>query len=144
MRKFMNLLLTAVLITLSSFSYSQVKYGKINGTVIDGSSKTIESATITLLRAKDSSIAKMGIADKTGKYSFDEVQEGRYMVTITAVGHQKGFSETFDVNSSNLSVTLKTIELIPQSKSMGEVTVTAKKPLIEQKIDRTIVNVDAS
>jgi len=140
----MNLLLTAVLITLSSFSYSQVKYGKINGTVIDGSSKTIESATITLLRAKDSSIAKMGIADKTGKYSFDEVPEGRYMVTITAVGHQKGFSETFDVNSSNLSVTLKTIELIPQSKSMGEVTVTAKKPLIEQKIDRTIVNVDAS
>lgn len=27
---------------------------------------------------------------------------------------------------------------------MGTVTVTAKKPLIEQKLDRTIVNVEAS
>lgn len=137
-------LLTIALTALSFVSYSQVKNGKVIGTVIDGNTKTVESATITLLRAKDSSVAKMSVADKTGKYEFDLVPEGRYLVSISAVGHTKGFSETFEISSSNSTVTLKTIELVPQAKSIGEVTVTAKKPLIEQKLDRTIVNVEAS
>src|SRR6185503_682300 len=153
MRKLTILILAAVLITLSTASNAQtnttsaneqMRLGKVNGTVIDGNAKTTESATITLLRAKDSSVAKISVADKAGKYSFDEIPEGRYLVKITAVGHINGFSESFAINSTNLSVVLKTIELVPQAKSLGEVTVTAKKPLIEQKIDRTIVNVDAS
>ena len=86
----------------------------------------------------------MSVADKTGKYAFENVAEGTYLVSISAVGHSKGFSETFDINAANSSVILKTIELVPQAKSIGEVTVTAKKPLIEQKLDRTIVNVEAS
>lgn len=143
MRKIL-IMLTVVLTTLSFVSYAQVKNGKIIGTVIDGNTKTIESATITLLRAKDSSVVKMSVADKTGKYEFDAVSEGKYLVSISAVGHNKGFSETFDISSTNSLVTLKTIELVPKPKSMSEVTVTAKKPLVEQKLDRMVVNVEAS
>lgn len=143
MRKILTLL-TVAFTTLSFVSNAQLNNGRISGTVIDGSTKTIESATITLLRAKDSSVVKMSVADKTGKYQFDAVPEGQYMVSISAVGHNKGFSETFNISSANAVVTLKTIELVPQAKSMGAVTVTAKKPLIEQKLDRTIVNVEAS
>lgn len=143
MRKILTLL-TVAFTTLSFVSNAQLNNGRISGTVIDGSTKTIESATITLLRAKDSSVVKMSAADKTGKYQFDAVPEGQYMVSISAVGHNKGFSETFSISSANAVVTLKTIELVPQAKSMGAVTVTAKKPLIEQKLDRTIVNVEAS
>src|SRR5688572_8571000 len=141
MRKLLTLL-TALCITF--VSQAQIKNGKISGTVIDGNTKTIESATITLLRSSDSSVAKMSVADKTGNYVFDGVPEGRYLVSITAVGHNKGFSETFEISSSNPAVTLKTIELTPVAKAIGGVTVTSKKPLIEQKLDRTIVNVDAS
>ncbi len=137
-------LLTVALTTLSFASFSQTKIGKVTGTVIDGNTKTIESATITLLRAKDSSVVKMSVADKTGKFSFEAVAEGRYLVSITAVGHQKGFSELFEITSANPSVTLNTIEIIPVAKSVGGVTVTARKPLIEQKLDRTIVNVEAA
>jgi iron complex outermembrane receptor protein len=143
MRKFIALL-TITFTTLSLVSFAQVKIGKISGTVIDGNAKTIESATITLLRAKDSSVAKMGVADKTGKFAFEGVTEGSYIVSISAVGHNKGFSETFEIASANSAVTLKTIELVPVAKSVGGVTVTSKKPLIEQKTDRTIVNVEAS
>ncbi|HEY6504593.1 MAG TPA: TonB-dependent receptor [Chitinophagaceae bacterium] len=143
MRKFMTLL-TVALTTLSFVSFAQVKNGRVSGTVIDGSTKTIESATITLLRARDSSVAKMSVADKTGKFSFEGIAEGAYLVSITAVGHQKGFSKTFEITAANSSVTLKTIELVPVASSVGGVTVTSKKPLIEQKLDRTIVNVEAS
>src|SRR5262245_2484108 len=110
MRKIL-VLLTAL--TLTIVSQAQLKNGKISGTVIDGNTKTIESATITLLRVKDSSVAKMSVADKNGKFEFDGIPEGRYVVSITAVGHNKGFSEVFDLNTSNAAVTLKTIELVP-------------------------------
>jgi iron complex outermembrane recepter protein len=150
MRKTLNnmkkiLTIATILFALTSFvANAQVKNGKVSGTVIDGSTKTIESATITLLRAKDSSVAKMSVADKTGKFVFETVAEGKYIVSISAVGHQKGYSETFEINSTNSAVVLKTIELVPQAKAIEGVTVASKKPLIEQKIDRTIVNVEAS
>jgi iron complex outermembrane recepter protein len=143
----MKKIMTLLTLALTAFTFAglaQVKTGKISGTVIDGNTKTIESATITLLRAKDSSVAKISIADKTGRYEFDGVPEGKYLVSISAIGHTKGFSEIFEISSANPSIVLKTIELVPQAKAIGGVTVTAKKPLIEQKLDRTIVNVEAA
>lgn len=137
-------LLTVSFALLSFAGYAQPTAGKVKGTVIDGNTKTIESATITLLRAKDSSVVKMSVADKTGKFEFDMVPDGRYIVSINAVGHNKGFSEVFEIGANNALIVLKTIELVPQTKSLSGVTVTAKKPLIEQKIDRTIVNVEAA
>ncbi|HEX2630311.1 MAG TPA: TonB-dependent receptor [Chitinophagaceae bacterium] len=134
-----------VFLTVFSFnSIAQVKNGKINGVVIDGNTKTIESATITLHRVKDSSVVKMSVADKSGNFSFDGVGEGDYFVSISAVGHNKGYSEKFSINTSNAAVTLKTIELVPEAKAVSGVTVTARKPLIEQKIDRMVVNVEAA
>jgi iron complex outermembrane receptor protein len=141
----MRKLLTIItLISLSFTSRAQIANGKVNGTVIDGSAKIIESATISLLRVKDSSVAKIAVANRNGQFSFENVAEGSYMVSIRAVGHSKGFSEAFSISPSNLNVTLKTIELVALAKNLGGVTVTARKPLIEQKIDRTILNVDAS
>jgi iron complex outermembrane recepter protein len=142
MRKFLTLL-TAIL-TFSFASQAQKSSGKVSGHVIDGNTKTIESATITLLRAKDSSVAKISAANKDGNFVFENVGEGKYMVSITAVGHTKGFSDVFEITASNNTVALKTIELVPLAKNLTGVTVSAKKPLIEQKIDRTIVNVDAA
>ncbi len=152
MKKILTLL--AVVLTLSfvsraqttnsSSTSQQIVRGKITGKVIDGSTKIIESATITLLRTKDSSVAKMSVADKTGKFEFVDIPEGKYFVTISAVGHDKGSSEAIDINASNLDVTLKTIELVPQAKAISGVTVTSKRPLIEQKAGKTLINVEAS
>jgi iron complex outermembrane recepter protein len=142
MRKFTSL--TVFLLIISLVSQAQLKTGKISGTVIDGNTKTLESATITLLRIKDSTVAKMSVADKTGKFEFEGVQEGTYVVSITAVGHDKGYSESFTLTEANPSIVLKTVELVPVSKTVGGVTVTARKPLIEQKIDRMVVNVEAA
>jgi iron complex outermembrane receptor protein len=142
MRK--NIITVLISMSLALSSYAQTKSGRIQGTVIDGNTKTIESATITLLRSKDSSVIKMAVADKTGAFVFENVPNGSYFVSVTAVGHNKGYSENVTLNTGEENLKLKTIELVPAAKNMGEVTVTAKKPLIEQKLDRTIVNVEAS
>ena len=49
MRKILTML-TVVLTALTLTSQAQTKSGKITGTVIDGNTKTIKSATITLLK----------------------------------------------------------------------------------------------
>lgn len=142
MRKF--LIAVTLLLSTAIATYAQVKVGKITGTVVDGNSKTIESSTIALLLAKDSSIVKIGVADKVGHFEFENVSEGKYLVSVTAVGHQKGYSEIFEISHDKTSIDLKSIELVPAAKNLSAVTVSVKKPFIEQKIDRTVVNVDAA
>ena len=135
-------LLIALVFSLAGLAQSPA--ARITGLVVDGSSKTLESATIALLNARDSSTIKFALASKTGQFTFEHVGLGNYIVSVSAVGHIKGFSELIEVKAGSSEIKLKTIELIPQSKTMGEVVITSKKPLIEQKIDRTVVNVEAS
>ncbi len=137
-------MLAAILMTISFFVQAQPGWGKVKGTVTDGSAKILESATITLCRVKDSSVAKISVADRSGKFEFEAVPEGRYFVSISATGHQKGFSEIFEIAQPGELIQLKNIDLVPQVKSMDGITLTSRKPLIEQKIDRTIVNVEAA
>ena len=54
-------------------SQAQTKTGTVSGSVIDGNAKTIESATITLLRSKDSSVAKISVANKAGNFLFENL-----------------------------------------------------------------------
>lgn len=135
----------AILMTSASIdSNAQTSSGRVMGTVTDGDAKTVESATITLLKASDSTISKMGMADKTGKFIIEGIPFGKYLVAVSAVGHQKGFSEIFEISSLKPEIELNAIKLKQEEKSLGVVTIVSRKPLVEQKIDRTVVNVDAS
>src|SRR5690348_5122759 len=118
MRK-IKALLTVVFVSLGIISFGQSTQGKVNGTVVDGNRKTIESATITLRRAVDSSVVKMSVADKSGNLLFESISDGKYFVSIAAVGHQKRFTETFELDGSHHSVVLKTIELFPEAESIA-------------------------
>ena len=137
-------LLTVVFATLSLFGFAQNGNGNINGRVIDVNTKVIEAATISLLKAKDSSIVKISASDKTGNFSFNNILEGKYFLSVSAVAHQTAYSKVVELSAIDTIVTLKAISLTPESKSLGTVTVTAKKPLIEQKAGMTVLNVDAS
>jgi len=140
----MTLPMVVSLITLSFVSQAQTPPGTVSGHVIDGSQKTIAAATITLLKAKDSSVAKIGAANKDGDFVFEGITSGRWLVSITATGHKKAWSPIFELSAEKQAVRLETIELIPVAKDLAAVTVTAHKPLIEQRIDRMVVNVDAA
>jgi len=135
------LTLLAVLAGLALFAQGN---GKITGNIKDGPQKNLQSATIALLRAKDSSTIKFSVTNKDGYYEFVNVKEGKYLVSVTLVGFEKSFSQPFEVTGANPEINVAVITLTESAKSLGGVTVTAKKPFIETKIDKTIVNVEAS
>lgn len=136
------LLFTALFTVLTGFA--QQTRSQVQGTVVDENAKVMEMATITLQRTVDSTVARVSAADRNGRFLFDNVKPGQYFVSVTAAGHQKAFSASFAVDASGNGFSVPPIKLLPASKNMGGVTVTARKPLIEQKIDRTIVNVEAA
>ena len=117
--------------------------GTVTGTV-KGSGKDLEGATVALLNTKDSSTVKRGATGPDGSYSFKQLPWGTYRVATTAVGHGKVMSAPFELSAAKATIQLPTLELVPAAKSMSGVTVTAQRPPIEHKVDRTVVNVDAS
>ena len=142
MRTLVNL---SLLLLLTAYTTAQAQTGgKVTGKIEDGTGKGLESSTVSLLRAADSSVIKINAADKDGQFRFENLQDGRYLVSATAVGYQSAYSDGFDVTPSASAVILKPVQLQPASQSLSGVTVVAKKPLIEQKVDRMVVNVDAS
>lgn len=133
-----------IIFSISSLSaFSQSNEGKIIGNVITGNQKSLESATITLLEAKDSSVIKTSVSDQTGKFEFENIPEGKYLVMVSAIGYQPYWSAA-EISPGTSNISLKTIELAPHVESMAGVVVTAKRPPIEIKAGKTVVNVDAS
>ncbi len=141
MNKFFSLL-AAITISMSSTAQNG---GKVSGSIKDGGNqKIIDAATVSLLKAKDSSLVKAAITDPSGNFVFENVKDGKYLVRVTSVGHTKSYSAPVTISEGNLSANVGVLQLVPADKALKEVVVSSLKPLIERKIDRTIVNVDAS
>lgn len=117
--------------------------GKISGVVADLQNKALSGAAITLMSLKDSTQKQTRIADKNGAFVFDKLENGTYMILITNIGFQLYRDDHLELNDTHRSIALPIVILMPIGHNLKEVSITARRPLIEQKIDRTIVNVDA-
>jgi iron complex outermembrane receptor protein len=136
-----QILSTLLLLLLLAPAFAQ-RGGTISGTIYQ-ENKPAVGATATLLRVRDSSVVRLAAADREGRFTLENIPDGAYLLAATASGHRKTLSAPFKVEGGQ-GLSLPTLTLLPQASSMGEVTVTARRPLVEQKIDRTVVNVDAS
>ncbi|MEO6490429.1 MAG: TonB-dependent receptor [Ferruginibacter sp.] len=137
----------ALLITIVILSFSVVAQnepGKITGTVNGPDNKPVEAATVQLLKNPDKALVKVALTDKAGNYSFEKIPAGNYVVSITATGFVKKLSEAVEVSNERQEVVISSLGLTNMAKALGGVTVTATRPFVEQKIDRMVVNVDAS
>jgi iron complex outermembrane recepter protein len=123
--------------------HAQEKNGKISGIVKDETGKALDGATVTLNRAKDGGLAKVTVSNKQGIFEFEKLATGNYIINISVVGFNKFSSQPIEINGSN-SVEVPAIEMKRGTKALAEATVVGKRPLIENKIDRTVVNVEAA
>ncbi len=142
MKTFLTLA-TLFLFSLFQTAVAQTAQPAVSGTV-GANGKGIEAATISLLRAKDSSLVKIALSDKDGRFMFEKAGEGSYLIRIEAITFQKYYSQVFSISEVNSSYNLNEISLTAVTGTLNNVTVSSKRPLIENKIDKTIVNVDAS
>jgi iron complex outermembrane recepter protein len=133
----------AILLTAIGFAQTGNET-RISGNVKDVTDNPVHGCTVSLLKVEDSSVVKFTSSDKNGAYEFTDVKEGSYFVSVSHVGFEKAFSRSFPINATNLIVSVNPSPLIPIAKGLAGVTVVASRPFIETKIDKTVVNVDAS
>jgi hypothetical protein len=104
----------------------------------------VPAASVSLLKATDSSLVKMAIAGTDGRFEFTSLVASTYFLRITTIGYNEYNSAAIIISAEQPVSSLPVIILSPATAgNLGGVTVTTKKPLVERKIDRTIINVDA-
>ena len=138
-----KILLSFSVILISCLAFAQQNV--IKGKVLEiNKINLVPATTISLLKLKDSAIVKTSFADAAGNFSLENVKTGSYILMATAVGYEKTFSIPIEINETNQQQVVQALFLKPVDKSLALVTVVAKKPFIERKLDRTIINVESS
>lgn len=108
----------------------------VTGLVKDKNNKAISGAKIDLLQA-DSSLIISTFSDKSGFYKLSLTKEAKYIRVI-----MPGFTTETELYKHTPAVDFILFE--DADKKLSTVTVTAKKPIVEYKADRTIFNVENS
>jgi iron complex outermembrane recepter protein len=129
---------TILLCSLLSYNvFSQ----KISGKVVDTNDEAVAYANIALYNAKDSSLVKVELSDDNGIFKITEIQTSKYWISVSYVGLSTYDSDIFDLTSDfNLPV----IQLSSAGVELNEVTVVAKRPLLEIKPDKMVFNIEGS
>jgi len=134
--------ITALLLCILPFiAHAQVMQHSITGSILSIEKKPLDGASISLLKYSDSTLITNTLTDTNGVYHFTAIKKGTYFIAATTVGFKKGYA-VVEINTAD--VLLQSIVLLPEEKSLKGITITSKKPPIEWKLDRTVVNVDAT
>ncbi len=111
--------------------------GKLNG--IDPQSPPI----VRLCNASDSSLVKAAISDSLGNFEIEVSKTGVFLLIIDQVDYQRFAGPLFEIDSSSSRIEIPAITLSTPVTKLDDVVISVKKPFIERKIDRVVVNPDA-
>ncbi|MEJ7768394.1 MAG: outer membrane beta-barrel family protein [Chitinophagaceae bacterium] len=133
-------LLVSKLFLLSLTSAICTAQSSVGGIIVDADEKPMEGASVLLLNFKDSSLAKGSVTTKQGSFVFEHIPANSYLIACSFTGFKDTYSPVFSV-SSDKDISLPVIRILEKVANLDKVTVSAKKPLFEQKIDRMVINV---
>jgi len=134
----MKYLAAILLVSLCYFAKAQNQ--NVTGLVSDEHKKPLDYASIALIHLPDSATISTQVTKADGVYTFKTVKPGMYIVKALIVGYKKNQTSVFEVK--NASVQLPNLILTDQTTLLKDVNIVSKMPVIDQKSDRTIVNVE--
>jgi iron complex outermembrane recepter protein len=116
---------------------------QISGKVISEQNEAVPFANVLLLLAADSSLHRGAITDEAGAFSIQHQTDDAYLLQFSTVGF-----ETLNLGPLTLgpgvSESLGEIVLKTSNLQLADVVVEAEKPLFQQDMGQTIVNVASS
>jgi iron complex outermembrane receptor protein len=115
---------------------------EISGLIKDESGASLSGTTISLVKATDSSIIKLAVSNQAGNYTFNNIKSGSYRIKGTHIGFAPAFTPVFSFTADNVKV--PDLVLSKASGDLKNVVVTAQKPIVEVKADKTILNVEGT
>lgn len=108
-------------------------------TVSGHDKQALPFATVSLLKT-DSSLVKTLLTDSLGAVSFHNLPAAKYIARISMINFRVHHSSIDLLNNSSVN---RPVVLQPETGLMNNVTVTARKPLVQFMPDKTVINVEA-
>ena len=120
----------SILVLALVFSAAAQKFdGSIKGKLVDTAAKApIPDATVSVLNAKDSSLATFTLSTKTGAFEVKGLGEGDYRLIVSS----KGFVElkkTFTITATEKTIDFGNVAVLKDYKTLEGVTITSEAPI---------------
>lgn len=115
----------------------------IEGKVNDYQGSPVPFTSVILYNALDSAMTKAELTDDNGNFKLDNLENGNYYIVLSYVGYPEYTGEVFELTSGE-NKSLGTIAMTAPSNELDEVTVVAKRPMLEMKADKIVFNVEGS
>lgn len=116
----------------------------VSGTLVDTAQKGLPDINVLLLHVRDSSLFKGAVSSHSGRFQFDDIPPGTYLIRATAIGYRQVYLPAFQLRTGTGKTDLAVVVLEKEAKQLSEVVVRTQKPLLELKADRLVVNVKNS
>ncbi|MBK8482897.1 MAG: TonB-dependent receptor [Saprospiraceae bacterium] len=140
------MLLACLWLSLGSAYGFPKPFYRLLGNVVDAESNPMPFAVVVLFSMKDSAMVKTEVCDESGHFVFEiepNVQQAYYL-NVSMVFYESYFSSPIELNAEQSQINLGTIKLKSSSNNLNEITIHGKKPFIERKSDRFVLNVESS
>ncbi|ULQ55947.1 TonB-dependent receptor [Flavihumibacter rivuli] len=135
-------LLLAWLLLVQSITFAQYSLITLSGLVRDKSSKTnLPYVNVLLKTSKDSIFITGTITNDKGRFSFPNIQPGKYLLEFSYSGYSTILQPVFIGNLSPY-LDLAAIELEPVRLLLGEVVVTGKQEGVAARMDKKTFTLD--
>ncbi|HEX8429249.1 outer membrane beta-barrel protein [Hymenobacter sp.] len=116
----------------------------ITGHVLDQQKQeAVSFANVVLKASSGGSVIQTALANETGHFTLKAVPPGSYQLLVLMVGFTT-HEQTLQLTAGSPTLDLGTVALPTATQKLGEVVVTGKRQLIEQKPDRITMNVAGS
>jgi outer membrane receptor protein involved in Fe transport len=136
--KFLLLLSVPLLTASKTYSQTSSPFFVITGKIMDEQKSPALYAIVSLCRTADSAVVKKVLTDGSGDYHLEKVNSGSYLIRVEWPGYQKLYSTPFILNNDKV---LENIVLLPEETQLDNVIITNKKPFIEHRNDKVILNI---
>ncbi|MBX2871980.1 MAG: TonB-dependent receptor [Saprospiraceae bacterium] len=116
---------------------------QISGKIVVEEGESAAFVNVLLLHTTDSSLVKGGQSDLEGNFNLLNVQPGTYLLRLSAIGFADWNSEAFELQEG-VGKNFGEIQLSSAAIALEGVEVTAKKMLLQQSAEGTVINVGSS
>ena len=122
MKNKIKVVLTLWLAIASTITYAQTT-STINGKITDSNLQPLDLVTVALFKDKDSSLVKTVFTEADGRFSFDKLANGSYLLRAILVGYANYQSNVIVVNENNATINLDAFKLQSTTKTLKEVNI---------------------
>lgn len=120
-------------------------HAQVTGTVTDSLNAPLPFCNVMMVRAADSTVVTGTTCTETGTFTVEKKENGSFRLMVMYAGYEKTYTDVFTLTDAQPSYAFTAIVLRPdKTVTLDEVAIVAQKPFMEQKLDRTVFNIENS